>query len=165
MDPDQQKEQFSRAYVHAVAAVAGFAWSAPSVDDDSVDLTLSQRGGGGTVRSPRLDLQLKCKAAPTPTEVEFSHWLKRKNYDDLRDTTVLVPRILVVVLVPNDLNDWLAHSEAELALRRCGYWLSLRGWPPTSNDSGQTVKMQKQQTFTVQSLSDIMGRIARGGLP
>jgi hypothetical protein len=103
MAPDQQKEQYGRSYVHAVAAVAGFAWSVPSVDDDSVDMTLHQRGGGGTIRSPQLDLQLKCKSAPTPTEAEFSHSLKLKNYDDLREEGVLVPRILVVVLVPDDL--------------------------------------------------------------
>ena len=33
MDLDTQKEQFSRAYVQAVAACAGFAWRMPSVDD------------------------------------------------------------------------------------------------------------------------------------
>jgi hypothetical protein len=165
MDPDQQKEQYSRAYLLAVAAVAGFSWSQPSVDDDSVDLTLHQRGGGGSVRSPRLDVQLKCKAAPTPTESEFSLSIKLKNYDDLRDPTVLVPRILVVVLVPDDLGDWLAHSEAELALRRCAYWVSLRGLPPSTNKTGQTVTLQRQQTFNVQSLRGIMGRIAGGGLP
>ncbi|HVA50431.1 MAG TPA: hypothetical protein VNH11_29045 [Pirellulales bacterium] len=52
MDLDMQKEQFSRAYVQAVSACAGFAWSMPSVDDDSVDMVLHQTGGGGTVRSP-----------------------------------------------------------------------------------------------------------------
>jgi hypothetical protein len=152
-------------YVQAVAAVAGFSWSIPSVDDDSVDMALHQRGGAGTVRSPRLELQLKCKAAPTPSEVEFSHSIKLKNYDDLRDTTVLVPRILIVVLVPDDLDDWLAHSETELALRRCAYWLSLRGFPPSANATGQTVRMRKEQTFTVQSLREMMARIGNGGLP
>jgi hypothetical protein len=165
MDLDQQKEQFSRAYVQAVAAVAGFAWSVPSVDDDSVDLTLHQRGGGGTIRSPRLDLQLKCKAAVTPAEAEFSHSIKLKNYDDLRESNVQVPRILVVVIVPDDLGDWLAHSEGEMALRRCAYWLNLNGLPASSNATGQTVTMRKAQLFNAASLRDIMNRIAGGGQP
>ncbi len=63
---NQMKEQFSHAYVKAVAAVAGFAWYKPSVDDDSIDLGLAQRGGGGTTRSPRLEIQLKCHAMATP---------------------------------------------------------------------------------------------------
>lgn len=165
MELDQQKEQFSLAYVQAVAAVAGFAWSKPSVDDDSVDLTLHQRGGGGTIRSPRLDLQLKCKAAATPSETAFSHSIKLKNYDDLRDPSVQVPRILVLVLVPDELGDWLAHSEAEMALRRCAYWVSLRGLPESGNDTGQTVTMLKTQHFHAAALREIMSRIASGGQP
>lgn len=165
MDPDMQKEQFSRAFVQAVAACAGFAHSTPSVDDDSVDMLLHQAGGGGTIRSPKVELQLKCKAAPGPTEDTFSHSIKLKNYDDLRDTTVLVPRILVVVLVPDLPADWLGHSEAELVLRRCGYWASLRGLPPSTNETGQTVQIPRAQALTVQSLQEIMRRIGQGALP
>ena|SRR5581483_1632633 len=164
MDLNQRKEQFSQAYVKAVAAVAGFAWYEPSVDDDSVDLGLAQRGGRGTVRSPHLEMQLKCHAMPTPAEDEFSFWLKRKNYDDLRDE-VEVKRILVVVLVPDDLADYLHESESQLALRRCGYWLNLRGFPPTDNETGQTVKIPRSQRFTVESLKGIMERIGQGALP
>ncbi len=46
MDIDQRKEQFSHAYVKAVAAVAGFAWYKPSVDDDSIDLAWLRRVAG-----------------------------------------------------------------------------------------------------------------------
>ena len=165
MNPEMQKEQFSRAYVQAIAACSGFAWSLPSVDDDSVDLTLHQTGGRGTVRSPKLDLQLKCKAMVTPLEDEFPHSIKLKNYDDLRDETVLVPRILVVVLVPDDPADWLGHTEVELALRRCGYWSSLRGLPASDNATGQTVRMSRQRTFTAAALRAMMERIGNGGLP
>jgi hypothetical protein len=165
MDINMQKEQFSRAYVQAVAACTGFAWSTPSVDDDSVDMSLHQTGGGGTIRSPQVDLQLKCTASGTPEEQTFSFSLKLKNYDDLRSTNLLVPRILVVVLVPDSLTDWLGHSEAEIALRRCGYWVSLRGLPPSENDTSQTVEIPRAQQFTVESLQAIMQRIGQGGLP
>lgn len=165
MDLDMQKDQFSRAYVQAVAACAGFAWSSPSVDDDSVDMCLHQRGGGGTIRSPRVDLQLKCKAAPSPDGDTFPHFIKLKNYNDFNELAVLVPRILVVVLVPDSLSDWLAHTEAELAMRRCGYWVSLRGLPPSQNETGQTVQIPRRQMFTVPSLQGILQRISQGELP
>lgn len=165
MHIDQQKEQFSHAYVKAVASVAGFAWYQPSVDDDSVDLGLAQTGGGGMVRSPRLEMQLKCSAESTPSEDQFGFSIKLKNYDDLRDIGIFVPRILVVVLVPDDPMDWLNHSEAELAIRRCGYWLSLRGLPASSNQTGQTVKMIRKQTFTVDAVRGMMERIGKGDLP
>lgn len=165
MDLNQRKEQYSHAYVKAVAAVAGFAWYKPSVDDDSIDLGLAQRGGGGTVRSPRLEMQLKCHAMATPNEDDFAYWLDLKNYDDLRDEQVEVKRILVVVLVPDDLAEYLAEGEQQLAMRRCGYWLSLRGFPPTDNDTGKTVRIPRSQRFTVQSLQRIMQRIGQGLLP
>lgn len=62
MELGQKKQEFSKAYVKAIAAAAGYATQELSVDDDSVDLGLAARGGGGTIKSPRLDLQLKCTA-------------------------------------------------------------------------------------------------------
>jgi len=47
MTLDGRKEAFSRAYVEAVAAVAGYGAYRPTVDDDSVDLDIAARGGGG----------------------------------------------------------------------------------------------------------------------
>ncbi len=164
MDLNQRKEQFSHAYVKAVAAVAGFAWYKPSVDDDSIDLGLAQKGGAGTIRSPRLEVQLKCHAAPPPTEDHISFPLSLKNYDDLREPC-LVSRVLLVVLVPDMLADYLAESEQELALRRCGYWFSLRGLPASDNATSQTVQIPRTQRFTVQSLEGIMERISPGGQP
>jgi hypothetical protein len=76
-----------------------------------------------------------------------------------------VKRILVVVLVPDDMNDWLRHSEPDLVMRRCGYWLSLRGMPATDNAEGKTVHLLRAQLFTVQSLQGMMDRIGQGGLP
>lgn len=165
MDINAKKEQFSRAYVQAVAAVAGFSWSVPSVDDDSIDLTLSDRGGGGTVKSPKLDLQIKCHAHITPNQPTFSFDVKVKNYNDLRDTTVMVPRILVVVLVPDLIADWIQHTEPEMALRDCGYWISLHGYAATHNVQTVAVNIDRNRQFNPASLEQIMQRLRTGGLP
>lgn len=53
--------------------------------------------------------------------------------NDLRMEDFAIPRILIVVLVPNLLADWLQQSETELCMKHCGYWLSLRGMPDTRN--------------------------------
>jgi hypothetical protein len=44
MHINQRKEQFSRAYIHAVASVAGYALYEPYADDDSIDCGLAARG-------------------------------------------------------------------------------------------------------------------------
>ncbi len=107
MDVNQQKEQFSRAYVRAVVATAGYTLAQPEVDEDSIDLTVYARGGNGPIRSPKLDMQLKCtdderRQDPIPFR------LKRKNYVDLQGDDFTTSRILVVVFVPPDVASWLA---------------------------------------------------------
>ena len=166
MDLNLQKEKFSEAYVRAVAAVAGFGVNRPEVDDDSVDLTIAARGGNGTVRSPRLDIQLKCTANAMPKgEETFSFPLKLKNYDDLRGEQVMVPRVLVVVRVPGDLARWAEAAEEQLLLRHCGYWISLRGDPSTGNATNKTVTVPRNQMFTVDGLKALMARIGTGKAP
>ncbi len=164
IDINQQKEQFSFAYIRAVATVAGYKVTREEVDDDSVDLTISETGGGGTVRSPKLDLQAKCTENPNSENGALSFDLKVKNYDDLRRDNVLVPRILILVVVPTNIDDWLRQTDSELTLYRCGYWVSLRGRPETTNTSTVRVELPRIQIFSVDSLRDIMSQIGEGGV-
>jgi hypothetical protein len=165
MELSQQKQEFSKAYVKAVAAACGYATKDVSVDDDSVDLSLAARGGNGTIRSPQLDMQLKCTARDILSEGTVDFPLPIKNYDDLRPENVMVPRVLVVMAVPDNVGDWIHHSETELLLRHCGYWFSLRGKPLTENTNSVTVNIPRTQVFDVAGLTAIMNRLAAGGLP
>ena len=79
MTLDDQKQQFSFAFARAVAAVARVAVNEPSVDDDSVDLSFRKRGGGGPVRSPQLDAQLKCTESANIHANHIAYPLKLKN--------------------------------------------------------------------------------------
>ncbi|MDM8558411.1 DUF4365 domain-containing protein [Candidatus Parabeggiatoa sp. HSG14] len=167
MHISQQQEQFSRAYVHTIASVAGFTIYIPQVDDDSVDLGIAQTGGRGTISSPRLEIQLKCTYYhKLETSLpNFSYPLKRKNYDDLRTPNVMIPRILVVIRVPEDIAYWLHHdSEQRQTLRYGGYWLSLQGMPQ-KNQKSIMVHLPRHQQFTIDSLQNIMQRLSQGGLP
>jgi hypothetical protein len=166
MDLSQQKEQFSIAYVRAIASVAGYTVYRPEVDDDSVDLGIALRGGAGTVRSPRLELQLKCTADPIWQADPLRFSLKKKNYDDLRHTDVLVPRLLVVVCVPATIDLWLEQSETQLALHRCGYYVSLRSLPERSDiETAVTIAIPRQQQLTVVALQSLMTMISTGAYP
>jgi len=59
VDINQQKEQFSNAYLQAITTVAGYSLYKPSVDDDSVDWGIAAKGVLGRIRAPRLELQLE----------------------------------------------------------------------------------------------------------
>ncbi len=159
-------EQFSRAYVHAVASAAGFNVFPPcEIDNDSVDLTIGDKGPGGTIRSPRIDLQLKCEQGEPAPGDPLSFAVKLKNYEDLRQTDYMVPRVLVLLYVPADVTTWVTHSETELALRRCAWWVSLRGQPATTNTTSVTASIARANLFNVESLRAMMERVGRGDHP
>jgi len=160
MDINQQKEQFSLAYLHVVATAAGFKLSDPRVDDESVDVMVGQSGGEGTVRSPLLAVQLKCTERDVLREDGVHFQLKRKNYDDLRDPDVMVPRILVVMLVPEDTSEWLNDvPEEKLCLRRCAWWMPLVGEDERLGVESPSVVLPRQNLFNPDSLRMIMGKV------
>lgn len=160
MDINQQKEQFSLAYLHVVATAAGFKLSDPRVDDESVDVIIGQSGGEGTVRSPRLEVQLKCTERDVLRDDGVHFQLKRKNYDDLRDPDVMVPRILVVMLVPEDTSEWLNDvPEEEICLRRCAWWIPLVGEDERLGVESPTVVLPRLNLFNPDALRMIMGKV------
>lgn len=156
----QQQEQFSLAYVQVIAAVAGFAHYAPSVDDDSIDAGLAARREKLST-APRFEMQLKCTGGEKLAKSELSFDLSLKNYDDLRMET-LVPRIFVVILVPKKCEEWLTHDESSAALHYCGYWVSLLNQPQTTNETGIRVKLPRAQIFNVQSVTELMEKVDQG---
>lgn len=168
MDENEKKQQLSIAYLHAVASVAGYACQAPAVDDDSVDRTLVARGWVGTdafFYSPRIDVQLKSfsRAALTRGEQGFSYELRKKNYDELRPATPLVPRLLVVLLLPNEREDWLSQGDGKLVVRHAAYFLSLCGMPDREDIlHAVTVEIPRKNLLSVKNLQRLMNQVAQG---
>lgn len=161
-----RQEQFSKAYVRAIVAVAGFNICTYDVDNDSVDLGfIGNRRVGVDVRSPKLDVQLKCTMGDAGQGTELPFYLSLKNYDDLRDPDVHTPRILVVVCVPADVPEWLHEQPEATAMRRCAYWFSLRGMEPSKNETKERIHIPRAQGFTVAALTQMMDTIGRGGRP
>jgi hypothetical protein len=166
MSLNDLKSEFSHAYVRAVAHAAGFfvQEATRTFDGDGVDVTLLARGNGGAVRSPRLDLQLKATSTAVSGDT-FPFDLDVKNYEELRSDLLQVPRILVVVVVPADVSDWVTATEQELTVRHCGYWKSLRGEPSSSNSTTVRIHMSRTACFHMNEVQSIMSRIEAGGFP
>ena len=163
MELNQRKELFSKAYVRAVAAVAGCSVDQPENDYDSVDLCIKAIGYD-PMQPHRLELQLKCTSRDV-LDAEFVRYpLNVKNYNDLRVTT-FIPRLLIVVLVPENIEEWIQQSESEMLIKHCAYWVSLRGMPETRNTNRITVELLRQNQFTAEALESIMQRISKGGVP
>lgn len=154
MTENLQKEQLSRAYLRTIASLAGFSLSLPEVDQDSVDIQVMSAADFHPT-APRLDMQLKASTDLTVIRSDTIRWrLSRKNYDELRRAT-LVPRVLVVMLLPTDTDQWFAQSHDELSLRSAAYWLSLRGMP-FIDQATMTVSVPMSQLLTPQALQRLM---------
>lgn len=157
MDLNTRKEWFSLAYIGAVAACAGYDIIESRVDRDSVDGILISNFG----LRPRIDFQAKATARDIVRDGHVAYPLQVKNYDDLRADT-RNPRILIVVVMPDDEDEWLRQSNDELCLRYCGYWLSLAGRPSVANTSNVTVHIPLSNVFGIARLADLMERAEKG---
>lgn len=155
-----REEALSRAYVAAVAAGAGYVTAEQDFDRDGVDVQIR---AGGSMR-PSLDIQLKATInLGIPTIDEFRYALKRRNYDLLRGQT-MVPRILVVLSLPEEEADWLNVTAEELILRRCAFWANLAGFPETQNAESVTISINKNNRFDVDALRRLMERAKTGAI-
>jgi hypothetical protein len=163
MTENEQKQQLSVAYVHAVAASAGYACQATIVDDDSVDVTIAAKGrvhAQSVLRSPRLEVQLKATSQKFLKEDHIAFPLPVKNYDELRCET-MIPRVLVVFLLPDKPREWLELNEDRMISRRCAYWLSLLGSPDTKNKANIKVRLPRTNCLTVKNLRSMMETASR----
>ena len=129
----------------------------PRIDKDSVDGSLM----GDEGRRPRIEFQAKATAKGILKVAHVAYPLPLKNYDDLRANTI-VPRLLIVVVMPQQERGWLHHSEKEMRLRRCGYWLSLAGMPEVSNTTNVTMHLPRTQVFDAEQLAALMTRAEQG---
>ena len=160
MTPNLQMEQFSIAYIRAVASCAGYRIGDVYPDLDSMDGILVSDAG----RRPRIDFQLKSTSQNILRDGMLHFPLPINNYDDLRLEEPITPRILIVVRMPKDIEDWLSQSDEELSMRHCAYWISLRSDPSVPNTSSVTIHIPLTNMFNREQLADLMDKAERGTL-
>lgn len=159
LSPPNIESELSYAYLHAVASKAGMACrqAGRHEDNNGIDAGITAWApfnNGGYLTEVDIKVQLKATVAiPADNGTHLSYFLSGvSRYDDLRADTVEVTRILVVLFLPSDPSGWLGQTEDELTMRRCAYWVSLRGAAATTNGTGATVYLPKTQIFSPEEL-------------
>jgi len=161
------KAELSYAYLHAVAARAGFACQEGNRHEDGIGVDAKLRikerfGEDSTLTNFTVDIQLKATAdQPTEANGKYAYSLRLKNYNDLRSVECQAPQLLVVLLLPTNSAHWLVHSTERLVCQRCAYWVSLRSAPQSTNDTAQTVYIPTDNALSVEKLRDLMARFSR----
>ncbi|MFV8755661.1 DUF4365 domain-containing protein [Nannocystaceae bacterium ST9] len=164
MTPKQQREEMSKAYIAAVAARAGCKLANWSQDSGCLDVGIgtSETFGGG-LAAPKLDLQLKASSKPRLVNDGTIAWsVKRAHHETLRKRAQ-IPHILVALVLPEQVDEWLVQSAQELCLRRCAYWIHLLNQPEIPKDRGSTtIYIPEAQMFTPDALRSLLERSGRG---
>jgi hypothetical protein len=80
----------------------------------------------------------------------------------LRSMAVAIPRIVVLMVLPESPEDWLTVSADALIARRCARWTSLYGAPETANTGTTTVRFGVDRVLTPKALREIARRVAVG---
>ena len=132
------------------------------LDDSGIDATITVPGKINSKRLPRFDVQIKSTSQDILKDESIKYRLTAKNYNELRENDPFVPQLLIVVLIPEDINNWLSQTEESLCLKRCAYWLSLRGRAPLEQQATITIEIPRQNIFSPNALKTIMERIAAG---
>lgn len=163
------EEELSLAYLHAVCARAKISCvkAERALDNDGIDATLKARFPEATF--PQLEdchLEVQMKATRKPAEIEgscYSYWVQgHKRYESLRNDRRQLARIIVVLYLPEDENEWLLHSDEQLILRRCAYWASLSGAPSVTTTSGARIAIPMTQRLSPVALEQLMFDISLG---
>jgi hypothetical protein len=161
----QRQEALSRAYVKAIAAMAGVTCT-DAAQDFGIDQWLravEQVGHRYTDSGDQLDVQVRSTIRAVFTETEVLYDLDVRTYDLLRKDRPRCPRILVVVVFPDDEDRWMSQSVEELIIRRCAYWRSFRGAPAVENLNTVRVPIPRTNVFSVAALRAIMKTLSEGG--
>ena len=154
-----RQEAMSIAYIHAVAAMAGYTTAPPVPDVDGVDLRVQ---AGGWLH-PNIDIQVKATTRlGSPDDGFFRFPLKIGNYDLLRERTQ-VPRLLVVLGMPPDEEEWLSQTADALVMKRCAYWLGFKECEPVENKYTVTVRIPQCNVFDLLGLQSLM-EMSRNGV-
>ena len=72
------------------------------------------------------------------------------------------PRLLVVLDLPKDEEQWVTITEDELVMRRRAFWLNLKGFEETDNRSSVTVRIPVDNLFDVENLQALMKQSREG---
>lgn len=168
--PNQEQtrmEDVSEAYLRALCAVNGYSVDTSNHDNDGVDITICCKGKPEDTckhSSPKLDIQLKSSYANirNNTDGSITYALEVKNYKWLIDKSRIIPLILVVFQMPNDQNQWIEQNVDWLKIKKCAYWISLKGESDTDNTSTISITIPASNLLTKDVLKDLMVKIANG---
>lgn len=162
MDDNSKKEEFSYGYIATICSASGLSVTKAerSLDNQGIDLTIIAPATIKGLLSPRVDVQVKCTSQNIIQENVIKYPIPIKNYQELIERKVSVPRLLILVIVPNKIEEWIDVDQHFTTIRKCAYWISLEGYRESKNQTSVTVEIPKENLLTPESVLKIIENAA-----
>ncbi len=159
------EEDLSISYLRAIAAQAQVTFELNHRDEDSKDVDLKQQTVNDSGEPFNVEFSVQLKATYTlddETSDSIKYPLRVKNYNDLcqKGCTDI---ILCLLVLPKDPSEWVNQTPNDLILKRCMYWVSLKGKSPSSNTTTVTIDIPKKNIMSVETLKQMIHKIANEG--
>ena len=164
-----KKEELSICYISTLCAHAGISYDISRHDDDSTDGILRKMIylDKNIKYNAELRIQLKSTSSTalySDKDTFLTYKLKAKNYNDLC-CHATSPIILGLLILPEDESSWVKWTTEALLLKGCMYWTELSQSEVSNNESTVSIKINKQNVITAETLSKILDKIAREDWP
>lgn len=161
-------EQLQLSHFRAIAAASGCIVSQPEIDD-GIDLMVTHQAEAHTAQpdqTARLEVQLKAthRYASTGNSSSYSVSMRRDRWDYFRTPSPTVPKIIVIMNVPEPQELWTAADHDAMLIHHAAYWVNIAG-TPDSSAARPTVRAPRVQMLSDISLCEIMVRIGQGLAP
>ena len=164
LHPNVHQGHHGEAFVYAMACAGGYTTSRMDLDVDGVDWQVGYPGPKGTIRSPKIEFQVKTWSDPVVEDGSYRYRLTTTHYNMLAGQGFQLPRFLALVIVPEEASQYAICDHHCMKLGKAAYWLSLADWEekPTGDGDPQSivVEVPKENLLSVEA----MGRLLSGDL-
>ena len=165
------EEDLSKAFVMAIGAKAGYSVDLDRPHDYTVDGTFhevviieNQRKESGY----SIDFQLKaCKNCIIEKDfIKYDFDASTYNYFITRaNSRNSIPFILILLVLPENAEEWLNITEESLILKKACYWYKIdKQEPNTPNKNSKRICIPKNQLLTPNSLKELFNKVKGGEL-
>lgn len=155
-------EKLQDAYLGAIAAAAGCELAKPE-PDPSLDWTIGHRSDKHTlVKTAKIDVALKSTFQTEPNDRgEFSFTIKNIHLEVLAEELLYYPRLLIVMLLPKNVDAWVWSRHNWMIMRHSMYWVNLRGVQATGKEKSN-VRVPYTQRFDAPELCRLLHLVGEG---
>jgi hypothetical protein len=156
LDPRIRQGYYGEAFVRALAASAGLVVSRPDLDVSGEDFIIGMPGLRGSVRNPRIEVQVKSWCNPSGSATTWRYRMRAAHFNELAGGRFYLPRYLFLVVVPQDADEYAVAADDALRLHHAGYWASFADRELVAGASTITVDVPRRNLLTAAALRGLM---------